>query len=118
MGSSETATWQILGLDPRVVVAAKRMGWQRPTSIQKAVIGCALNGRDIIARARTGSGKTGAYALPLLHTLLAEKMSRFNADADHTQNGIIALILVPTKELVEQTTDTLKVSTCIPLILN
>lgn len=49
------------------------LGWAAPTAIQAEAIPLALEGRDILARARTGSGKTGAYGLPLLQHLLRVK---------------------------------------------
>lgn len=49
------------------------LGWAAPTAIQAEAIPLALEGRDLLARARTGSGKTGAYGLPLLQHLLRIK---------------------------------------------
>lgn len=49
------------------------MGWSRPTLIQEKAIPLALEGKDLLARARTGSGKTAAYALPMLQLLLHKK---------------------------------------------
>lgn len=49
------------------------LGWATPTAIQAEAIPLALEGRDLLARARTGSGKTGAYGLPLLQHLLRRK---------------------------------------------
>ena len=102
-------SWGSLGLDPRTVRAAQKMGWFKPTAIQHAIISCALEGRDILARGRTGSGKTGAYALPLINTVLQAKAERATAAPDQQDNGVIAIVLVPTKELVDQTSSTLKV---------
>lgn len=49
------------------------MGWSRPTLIQEKAIPLALEGKDLLARARTGSGKTAAYAIPMLQLLLHKK---------------------------------------------
>ncbi|KAI9918290.1 hypothetical protein PsorP6_011706 [Peronosclerospora sorghi] len=57
----------------------------------------ALQGKDLLVRARTGSGKTAAFALPLLHKILQHKQDKSNAEP-----AVRALVLVPTKELVEQ----------------
>ncbi|XP_029820830.1 probable ATP-dependent RNA helicase DDX56 [Manacus vitellinus] len=62
-----------MGLDPRLLRAVAELGWATPTAIQAQAIPLALEGRDLLARARTGSGKTGAYGLPLLHKLLSIK---------------------------------------------
>jgi len=66
-------------------------GWEKPSPIQEAAIPGALLGRDILARAKNGTGKTGAYIIPVLQQL------------DVTQNHIQALVIVPTRELALQT---------------
>ncbi|KAK3887500.1 hypothetical protein Pmani_020685 [Petrolisthes manimaculis] len=66
-------------------------GWERPSPIQEASIPVALSGRDILARAKNGTGKTGAYSIPLLEQI------------DPTQNHIQAMVIVPTRELALQT---------------
>ena len=66
-------------------------GWEKPSPIQEAAIPGALLGRDVLARAKNGTGKTGAYVIPVLQQL------------DVTQNHIQALIIVPTRELALQT---------------
>jgi ATP-dependent RNA helicase DDX56/DBP9 len=88
--------WGSLGLDPRLERAITKLGWNRPTLVQAKAIPLALQGKDILARARTGSGKTGAYAIPILQRLVVEK------EAGVSPNGVKALILVPTRELCEQ----------------
>ena len=65
--------WHDLGLDSRLVKAALKLHWQSPTLVQSEAIPLALKGRDILAKARTGSGKTGAFALPLIQRVLLEK---------------------------------------------
>uniref|UniRef100_A0A7R9UC43 RNA helicase n=1 Tax=Pinguiococcus pyrenoidosus TaxID=172671 RepID=A0A7R9UC43_9STRA len=85
-----TSDW---GLDPRLLKAVMRLGFVRPTLVQSQCIPLALQGKDLLVRARTGSGKTAAYALPVLHKLLAAAGQRA---------GPRAVILVPTRELVEQ----------------
>ena len=57
--------------DSRISRALPRLGITQPTPIQSAVIPIALNGADILGKAKTGSGKTAAYALPILHKLLS-----------------------------------------------
>lgn len=66
-------------------------GWERPSPIQEASIPVALSGRDVLARAKNGTGKTGAYCIPLLENI------------DITQNHIQAMVIVPTRELALQT---------------
>jgi len=67
------------------------IGWEKPSPIQEASIPAALLGRDILARAKNGTGKTGAYILPILQRI------------DITVPSIQALIIVPTRELALQT---------------
>ncbi|XP_063167390.1 probable ATP-dependent RNA helicase DDX56 isoform X2 [Candoia aspera] len=86
-----------MGLDARILQAVAELGWAAPTPIQEKAIPLALEGKDLLARARTGSGKTGAYALPLLQRLLARKTSALVAE-----QAVRGLILVPTKELARQ----------------
>ncbi|RWS03500.1 putative ATP-dependent RNA helicase me31b-like protein [Dinothrombium tinctorium] len=66
-------------------------GWEKPSPIQEASIPIALLGRDVLARAKNGTGKTGAYVIPVLQRV------------DPTENHIQALIIVPTRELALQT---------------
>ncbi|KAM8794601.1 putative ATP-dependent RNA helicase DDX56 [Eudromia elegans] len=84
-----------MGLDERLLRAVAELGWARPTAVQAAAVPPALEGRDVLARARTGSGKTGAYALPLLQRLLRAK-------AAPVPQAVRALVLVPSKELGQQ----------------
>ena len=82
-----------LGLDPRIVDALAALGYEEPTPVQREAIPPLLAGRDLLGQAATGTGKTAAFALPLLHhvTPNAEPRERLRA-----------LILVPTRELAMQ----------------
>ncbi len=82
-----------LGLDPRLLEGLTALGYEEPTPIQVAAIPPLLAGRDLLAQAATGTGKTAAFALPLLHLLTPDAPAR-----DRTT----ALILVPTRELAVQ----------------
>ncbi|CAI9722903.1 ATP-dependent RNA helicase cgh-1-like [Octopus vulgaris] len=66
-------------------------GWEKPSPIQEASIPIALTGRDIVARAKNGTGKTGAYAIPILER------------CDPGRDEVQALVIVPTRELALQT---------------
>lgn len=66
-------------------------GWEKPSPIQESAIPIALGGKDILARAKNGTGKTGAYCIPVLEQV------------DPTKEHIQALIIVPTRELALQT---------------
>ena len=82
-----------LGLDPRVLDALAALGYEEPTPVQSEAIPPMLAGRDVLGQAATGTGKTAAFALPLLHILTPDAPPR-----DRT----VALILVPTRELAMQ----------------
>ncbi|XP_034458687.1 probable ATP-dependent RNA helicase DDX56 [Hippoglossus hippoglossus] len=84
-----------MGLDDRLLKAVADLGWSQPTLIQEKAIPLALEGKDLLARARTGSGKTAAYAMPVIQRILASKQSVREQD-------VRALVLVPTKELGRQ----------------
>lgn len=66
-----------LGLDSRLLQAVAHQKYQAPTLVQSKVVPLALNGQDILAKAKTGSGKTAAYLLPLLHSILKRKQVSF-----------------------------------------
>lgn len=75
------------------------MGYTNPTPVQEQVIPLIIEGRDIIASAQTGTGKTGAFLLPIIHNLLIKH---------HDPHEINALIIVPTRELAIQITQALE----------
>jgi ATP-dependent RNA helicase RhlE len=85
-------------LDPRLMVGIKKSGYDTATPIQEAAMPAALRGRDIIGTAQTGTGKTAAFVLPILNTLL-----------NGQRNVPRALIVAPTRELAEQINDVIKV---------
>ena len=84
-----------LGVADSLVKAVIGLGYEEPTPIQREAIPALLSGRDVIAQAGTGTGKTAAFALPLLHRLLS-------GDRKGKELGARALILVPTRELAMQ----------------
>jgi ATP-dependent RNA helicase RhlE len=82
-----------LGLAPELVRAVTEEGYSTPTPIQRETIPLALAGRDVVGSAQTGTGKTAAFLLPILHRLAEEPAAR---------GRLRALVLVPTRELAEQ----------------
>ncbi|KAH0622988.1 hypothetical protein JD844_030873 [Phrynosoma platyrhinos] len=102
-----------LGLDPRLLQSVAALGWRRPTLIQAEAIPLALEGKDVLARARTGSGKTGAFALPLLHRILRSK----DALASSSSVAVRGLVLVPTRELGQQATQMLRRLSASPILM-
>ena len=88
---SEVAkTFESLQLVDTLCDACRSLGWKNPTKIQEESIPKALEGRDVIGLAETGSGKTAAFALPVLQALLKSPMAYF------------ALVVAPTRELAFQ----------------
>ncbi|WP_167761383.1 DEAD/DEAH box helicase, partial [Duganella callida] len=87
-------TFQALGLIDPLLLTLKALGYKQPTPVQKQAIPAALAGRDVMAAAQTGTGKTAGFALPILQRLTMEGA---------TEPGAVrALVLVPTRELAEQ----------------
>lgn len=90
----------MLGLAPRLIAALKEQGISDPTPIQTQAIPHAMNGRDVMGLAQTGSGKTAAFGLPMIHTLL-------KAGVKPNAKTARGLILAPTRELAKQIADNL-----------
>ncbi|HET7400687.1 MAG TPA: DEAD/DEAH box helicase, partial [Usitatibacter sp.] len=81
-----------LGLDARIVAALEALGYEEPTPIQQQTIPPLIEGRDLLGQAATGTGKTAAFALPILQRFATEPRGE----------GPLAVILVPTRELAMQ----------------
>ena len=92
----------LLGLRAELQRAVALAGFERPTPVQQAVIAAVLAGRDVLARAETGSGKTAAFGLPLLQRLDEHTRAR-----SERGNPVSMLVVAPTRELVLQTADVL-----------
>jgi len=90
---TQPAGFTALGIDPRIAEALAALGYEEPTPVQREAIPPLLAGSDVLAQAATGTGKTAAFALPLL--------TRIGA-APPTSGGPKVLILVPTRELAMQ----------------
>ncbi|XP_063364499.1 probable ATP-dependent RNA helicase DDX47 [Cydia amplana] len=88
--TEETVTFKDLGVVDVLCEACQELKWKNPSKIQKEAVPLALQGKDIIGLAETGSGKTGAFALPILQALLENPQRYF------------ALVLTPTRELAFQ----------------
>lgn len=91
-----------LGLNPSIVTVLDANGYLEPTPIQAAAIPAILDGEDILAGAKTGTGKTAAFILPVI-----QKMT-VSAESPEKQKIIKALILTPTRELAQQVNSSIK----------
>nr|CAD7405576.1 unnamed protein product [Timema poppensis] len=82
-------------LDDRILKAIAKLGWLMPTLIQESAIPLLLEGKDVLLRARTGSGKTAAFAVPVIQKILNSKQLA-------REQAVKALVLAPSKELCQQ----------------
>jgi ATP-dependent RNA helicase RhlE len=99
------ATFTELGLITPLLARLAELKYQQPTPIQAQAIPSVLAGRDLIAGANTGSGKTATFALPMLQKLRANISSSSKSSKG---NYVTGLILVPTRELAKQVADSIK----------
>lgn len=99
------ANFTELGLISPLLARLTELEYQQPTPIQAQAIPSVLAGRDLIAGANTGSGKTAAFALPMLQYLYANKPLSSKSSKG---NYVTGLILVPTRELAKQVADSIK----------
>jgi ATP-dependent RNA helicase RhlE len=93
-----------LNLAAAIVKAVREQGYETPTAIQAQAIPLILEGRDLLGGAQTGTGKTAAFTLPMLHRL---SMSR-SAQNKFGGTGIRALVLTPTRELAAQVEESVR----------
>ena len=82
-----------LGLSDVLLGVVTALGYEEPTPVQRQTIPLMLAGRDLLAQAATGTGKTAAFALPMIHRL---------TEAPHKKGGPRGMVLVPTRELAMQ----------------
>ena len=86
-------SFQQFSFHPQVMAGVTSVGFTKPTPIQQQAIPVAMEGRDVLGLAQTGTGKTAAFALPILHRLVS---------TPSTKRGIRCLVIAPTRELAEQ----------------
>ena len=91
----QPVTFAALALRAEILESLAELGYEEPTPIQQAAIPALLAGRDVLGQAATGTGKTAAFALPLLHRLVG----------DARRDRPVGLILVPTRELAMQVSE-------------
>ncbi len=90
-----------LKLNPKIIQSLEEKGYSTPTPIQAQAIPASLDGKDILGIAQTGTGKTAAFSLPIIHNLSAKNTS--------VKSGCVrSLILTPTRELASQIADNIE----------
>ena len=94
----ETALFASFKLDPRLEASVIAMGYTMATPIQTQAIPLVMQGFDVMGAAQTGTGKTAAFALPILHRMLPMASS----SPSPARHPVKALILAPTRELADQ----------------
>jgi ATP-dependent RNA helicase RhlE len=104
MGADNHMTFEELKLAPAILEAVREQGYEHPTPIQAEAIPAVLEGHDLLAGAQTGTGKTAAFTLPMLH--------RLSENAQPVARGerrpVRALVLAPTRELAAQVEESVK----------
>lgn len=93
-----------LGLADALVQAVTALGYEEPTPVQRETIPLILSGCDLIGQAATGTGKTAAFALPMIHRLLEDQagVAKKEGKGRPARRGVSGLVLVPTRELAMQ----------------
>ncbi|MDB1126079.1 DEAD/DEAH box helicase [Vibrio algarum] len=102
--SESPISFSKLNLNQQLVETLARLGFEQPTTIQEKAIPHILEGKDVLAGAQTGTGKTAAFGLPIIHNLMMDASAE---DREASGKWIRSLILVPTRELAQQVFDSL-----------
>ena len=92
------STFAEIGLHPALLQAVSDTGYITPTPIQAQALPSVMAGNDVMGAAQTGTGKTAAFTLPILHRL----MQHANSSASPARHPVRAFILTPTRELADQ----------------
>jgi ATP-dependent RNA helicase RhlE len=92
-----------LGLSPELLRAVADQGYEIPTPVQQAAIPLVLEGRDLLAGAQTGTGKTAAFVLPIIH-----RLHETRRDAGAARHQVRVLVVVPTRELAIQVEESVR----------
>jgi len=104
VNASTPETFADLGLHPELLAALTGLGYEEPTPIQREAIPLLLQGSDLIGQAATGTGKTAAFALPILQRLAPQA----SASASPARHPVRALVITPTRELAIQVEQSFK----------
>src|SRR5215208_4925354 len=97
-------TFDNLGLSADLLRTVAEEGYRQPTPVQERAIPLVLQGRDVLAAAQTGTGKTAAFTLPILDRLRQHANSSFSP----ARHPVRCLVLTPTRELAVQVAESMK----------
>ncbi|PMH43793.1 DEAD/DEAH box helicase [Vibrio sp. 10N.286.49.B3] len=100
--SESVSSFAALGLSEYLLSTLDRLNFSQPTSVQEQAIPLILNGKDVLAGAQTGTGKTAAFGLPII-----QRLAETSEERDPFSKIIRSLVLVPTRELAQQVFDNL-----------
>jgi len=104
--SSSTDGFSTLGLTDALVAAVTSLGYEEPTPVQRETIPLMLAGRDLLAQAATGTGKTAAFALPMIQALIGDPGSGIrHPKSSKVRARACGVVLVPTRELAMQVSE-------------
>ncbi|MFA0674316.1 DEAD/DEAH box helicase, partial [Vibrio sp. 10N.222.51.A6] len=98
--SESTKSFNQLGLSEHLLATLSELNFTAPTSVQEQAIPLVLEGKDVLAGAQTGTGKTAAFGLPIIQRLIETK-----DNVIPNPKLVRALVLVPTRELAQQVFD-------------
>src|SRR5512135_1905440 len=101
-------SFETLGLAPEFVRVVADEGYTDPTPVQREAIPLVLAGRDLLAGAQTGTGKTAAFVLPMLQRLHAGAPAGRDGDPRAVRQHVRALVLAPTRELALQVEESVR----------
>ena len=101
-------SFDALGLTPELLRAVADQGYTEPTPVQREAIPFVLAGRDLLAGAQTGTGKTAAFVLPLLQILNGTRTAGWNGPNRPAREPVRALVLTPTRELCLQVEESVR----------
>lgn len=101
--TADSPTFKSFGFSPSIYSAIEAASYSKPTDVQLESIPAIMNGKDVLARAETGSGKTAAFVLPILERTLRQKLAKQARNKPLDKSNVVdTVILVPTRELAIQ----------------
>ena len=104
---SKSVSFEVLGLNKLILSTLDKLDYKTPSPIQEKAIPHVIAGKDVMAAAQTGTGKTAAFTLPILHRLADHRLAD-KQKAKQNGNQARVLVLTPTRELAAQVADSVR----------